>query len=359
MSLKVRIKKKFKGFLLNVNFEACCDNGEYLGLLGSSGSGKSMTLKCIAGVETPDEGYIELNGRVVFDSNKKINIKPQERNVGYLFQNYALFPHMTAEENIGIGLKLSKKEKKYKLNELIKTFKLEGLEKKYPFQLSGGQQQRVALARILAYEPDVLLLDEPFSALDTYLKEKLQNEILDFLLTYHGMVIMVTHSRDEVYKFCKNLCIIDNGKMILTGKTKDIFKQPKLLKVAKLIGCKNFSSCEILSSNSIYAIDWNLKLKLENSLTDNYDYISVREHTFKISDEDEFKMGENIIECKIIKVIEEVFEYIIVFENINNKKNKVLIWYKTKKDEWDKRKDKDRLYLRIPEEAILLIKNSN
>jgi molybdate transport system ATP-binding protein len=356
MSLKVAIKKRFKDFFLNVNFESSGEYGEYMGLLGSSGSGKSMTLKCIAGVETPDEGYIELNGRVLFDSDKKINIKPQDRNVGYLFQNYALFPNMTAEENIGIGLKLPKTEKKSRVSDLIKTFRLEGLEKKYPLQLSGGQQQRVALARILAYEPDVLLLDEPFSALDTYLKEQLQTEVADFLLTYNGMVIMVTHSRDEVYKFCKNLGVIDKGQMILTGRTKEIFEQPKLLKVAKLTGCKNFSSCEIISPNSIYATDWDLELKLEKKAYENYDYIGIRAHSFKISDADEFKEGKNILECRIIKIIEEVFEYTIVFENINNELNKSQIWYKVKKDEWDNRKNKNSLFLEIPEEAVLLIK---
>lgn len=109
MSLFVDIKKKLKGFSLEVSFET---NGDYLGILGASGSGKSMTLKCIAGIETPDEGIIVLNGKVLFDSKKNINLKPQERNVGYLFQNYALFPNMTVEENISIGLKSSKLEKK-------------------------------------------------------------------------------------------------------------------------------------------------------------------------------------------------------------------------------------------------------
>ena len=166
MSLFVDIRKKLKGFSLNVSFET---NGDYLGVLGSSGSGKSMTLKCIAGIETPDEGLIILNGKVLFDSKKKINLKPQERNIGYLFQNYALFPNMTVEKNIGIGLKGSKYEKNRKINEIIEAFHLQGLEKKYPRQLSGGQQQRVALARCIIYKPDVLMLDEPFSALDTYL----------------------------------------------------------------------------------------------------------------------------------------------------------------------------------------------
>jgi len=353
MSLKVSIKKKFKGFFLNVNFET---NGEYLGLLGSSGSGKSMTLKCIAGVETPDEGYIVLNGRILYDSEKKINIRPQDRNVGYLFQNYALFPNMTAEENIGIGLKLPKKEKKIKVNELVKLFHLDGLEFKYPSQLSGGQQQRVALARILAYGPDVLLLDEPFSALDTYLKEQLQTEVLELLSTYHGDVIMVTHSRDEVYKFCKNLAIIDKGRTVLLGKTKDIYKQPKLLSAARLTGCKNISKCEILSPHSIYAVDWDIVIQTEKAVPENCNYVGIRAHSFQMINT---KDGNNVVMCKIVNIVEEVFEYTIMLENANaNTKednSNATIWYKIKKEEWDNRENKESLYLKISEDAILMI----
>ena len=163
--LKVNIQKKLKEFDLDVDFEL---KKGCLGILGPSGCGKSMTLKSIAGIVDPDKGIVSLTmdeETVYFDSDSKINIKPQKRNVGYLFQNYALFPNMTVEENVAIGL--SKNDDRKIVSEMIKRFHLEGLEKRYPRQLSGGQQQRVALARILAYGPDVILFDEPFSALDT------------------------------------------------------------------------------------------------------------------------------------------------------------------------------------------------
>jgi len=170
MSLYVDIKKSLNGFKLDVNFEA---GKQTTGLLGASGCGKSMTLKCIAGIEKPDSGVIMLNDKILFDSTKKINIPPQERNTGYLFQNYALFPNMTTLQNISIGLKLPKHERDKIVKEKITKFGLSGLENRYPNQLSGGQQQRVALARILAKEPDILMLDEPFSALDSFLKWQL------------------------------------------------------------------------------------------------------------------------------------------------------------------------------------------
>lgn len=351
MSLFVDIKKKLKGFSLDVSFET---NGEYLGILGSSGSGKSMTLKCIAGIETPDEGRIVLNGKVLFDSYRKINLKPQDRHIGYLFQNYALFPNMIVEENIGIGLLTSKIEKERRVSEIIKKFHLQGLEKKYPNQLSGGQQQRVAMARCIIYKPDILMLDEPFSALDSHLKEKLQSEVLEFLKLYDGEVLMVTHSRDEVYKFCNNIVIIDKGNSILLGNTKEVFRDPKLMEAAMLTGCKNISRCKVVSSNEVYAIDWDITLEIEKEIPKEINYIGIRAHSFEIVNTN-FKTEKNILDCQIDKIVENVFEYSILLKN-KNKENKNTILYKIKKEEWDNRKDKEELYLKIPESSILFLK---
>jgi len=351
MSLLIEIKKNLKGFKLDVAYKT---KGEYLGILGASGSGKSMMLKCIAGIETPDEGRIELNGKVLFDSGKKINLKPQERNIGYSFQNYALFPHMTVDENIGIGLMCTKKEKVQKISEMVSSFHLQGLEKKYPNQLSGGQQQRVALARCIVYKPELLLLDEPFSALDSHLKEQLQTEVLDLLKLYHGEVLMVTHSRDEAYRFCKNLVIIDKGRSVLFGDTKEIFKQPKVLPAARLTGCKNISKCEVISPHLIHAVDWDVTLETEKTVPKNTKYVGIRAHDFQIA---ESKDEKNIVECRINKMVEDVFEYNIYIENkcINKENYNSDILYKVKKEEWDNRKDKENLYLKISEYAILLL----
>lgn len=354
MSLLVNIKKRLKGFTLDVDFKT---GGEYLGILGASGSGKSMTLKCIAGVETPDEGCIVLNEKVLFDSEKKINLKPQDRNIGYLFQNYALFPHMTVEENIGIGLLVTKKEKEQKINEMIKSFHLKGLEKKYPNQLSGGQQQRAALARCIVYKPDILMLDEPFSALDSHLKEQLQNEVLELLKLYDGEVLMVTHSRDEAYRFCKNLVIIDEGKPVLLGDTKEIFKQPKSHLAARLTGCKNIFKCEVLSSHRVHVVDWDVILEIRETVPQNIKYIGIRAHEFLMIDAAHAKNEKNTMECRINKIVEDIFEYNVFFEikHINKGNDNAAILYKVKKQEWDNREDKENLYLKIPEYAILLL----
>ncbi|MDO4553508.1 MAG: ATP-binding cassette domain-containing protein, partial [Bacillota bacterium] len=239
MGLLVDVKKTLGPFHLDVSFEA---EDEILALLGASGCGKSMTLKCIAGIEKPDRGRIVLNGRVLFDSEKKINLTPQERQVGYLFQQYALFPNMTVTKNIAAGARRLPKERQAgAVTDIIRKFHLEGLENKRPAQLSGGQQQRVALARILVNEPELLLLDEPFSALDSFLKWQLELELMDMLSLYGGTTVYVSHDRDEVYRICDSICVLSDGKSQAKGPVEKLFRAPETLAASLLSGCKNYS----------------------------------------------------------------------------------------------------------------------
>lgn len=209
--LEVQIYKKLAEFDLDVSFQV---DDNILGLMGASGSGKSMTLKCIAGIETPDQGRIVLNGRVLFDSEKKINVPIQKRNVGYMFQSYALFPNMNVYENISVGLRARKvKDVDIVVQKVMQQFQIFELASRYPKQLSGGQRQRVALARLMAYEPDVLLLDEPFSALDEDLKKDLLQE-LKSELQISKPVIFVSHDKEEVNYLCDLKYKIKQGEII-------------------------------------------------------------------------------------------------------------------------------------------------
>lgn len=209
--LEVQIYKKLAEFDLDVSFQV---DDNILGLMGASGSGKSMTLKCIAGIETPDQGRIVLNNRVLFDSEKKINVPIQKRNVGYMFQSYALFPNMNVYENISVGLRARKvKDVDIVVQKVMQQFRIFELASRYPKQLSGGQRQRVALARLMAYEPDVLLLDEPFSALDEDLKKDLLQE-LKSELQISKPVIFVSHDKEEVNELCDLKYKIKQGEII-------------------------------------------------------------------------------------------------------------------------------------------------
>ena len=173
MSLLVDIRKDFGAFRLDVSFEV---GNETFGLLGASGCGKSLTMRCIAGIETPDEGRIVVNGTTFYDSQARINLTPQQRKTALLFQNYMLFPNLTVEENVaaGIGKDVSKDERNRIVSQELARFDVSNFRNRYPAQLSGGQQQRVALARMLAARPGILMLDEPFSALDSHLKSMLE-----------------------------------------------------------------------------------------------------------------------------------------------------------------------------------------
>lgn len=209
--LEVQIYKKLAEFDLDASFQV---DDNILGLMGASGSGKSMTLKCIAGIETPDQGRIVLNNRVLFDSEKKINVPIQKRNVGYMFQSYALFPNMNVYENISVGLRARKvKDVDIVVQKVMQQFRIFELASRYPKQLSGGQRQRVALARLMAYEPDVLLLDEPFSALDEDLKEDLLQK-LKSELQISKPVIFVSHDKEEVNELCDLKYKIKQGEII-------------------------------------------------------------------------------------------------------------------------------------------------
>ena len=277
MSVSVHIRKQLDSFLLDISFES---EARRIGILGASGCGKSMTLKSIAGIVVPDEGKIEAGGRVFFDSSARINLKPQKRNAGYLFQNYALFPTMTVEKNIAAGLRGNRAETAARVKQMAEKFQLQGLEKRLPSELSGGQQQRVALARIMAYEPDIILLDEPFSALDMYLKDQLQRELSEMLKDYEGTVILVSHNRDEVYRFSEELLVIDQGKIAVSGKTKEIFENPVSREAARLTGCKNFSRARRMDAHTAEALDWGITLHTSGEIPEDTLWIGYRAHDF-------------------------------------------------------------------------------
>lgn len=268
------IDKRLANFHLQV---ALNTNNQPLGLLGGSGAGKSMILRCIAGIETPNKGQIVLNNRVLFDSEKKIDLPIHQRRIGFLFQNYALFPHITVAENIAFGIPKSVNVKEEVEKQLI-TMQLQGFGDRYPHQLSGGQQQRVALARALASKPEALLLDEPFSALDTHLRSQLEQQVTEILDDYSGVTLFVTHNMEEAYRLCPNLLVLEQGKEAHHGSKYEIFQHPASINVAQLTGCKNFSRASILSPQQIEAIDWDCTLQVREKMPLQLSHVGIRAH---------------------------------------------------------------------------------
>jgi molybdate transport system ATP-binding protein len=321
VGLYVDIKKSYKDFTLESSFQS---DDTSLGILGASGSGKSLTLKCIAGLITPDEGVIKVNGKIVFDSTAKINIPSQKRNVGYLFQNYALFPHMTVWKNIAFaikdnvkgGAKSDARSKDTTIRALLERYELTGLEKRFPESLSGGQQQRVALARIFAYKPEILLLDEPFSALDTFLRENMQTQLIRILEDYNGDVVLVTHSRDEVYRICPELIIMSKGQIIANGGTHEIFENPPNSASAKMTGCKNLSRIERLSEFRLRSVDWGCEFETAVPISDEHVNVGIRAHNFTQNPEDDYCSDDdfNSIPVEIDEVIESAFDKTVILK---------------------------------------------
>lgn len=281
---------------------------EALGLLGASGSGKSMTLRCIAGLVKPDEGRIELNGITLFDSKRGIDLPPQKRGVGFLFQNYAIFPNMTVMQNVMMGLKRSGlpiKLRRERAENMMQRLKLEQLYRCQSHQLSGGQQQRVALARILVSEPQILMLDEPFSALDSYLRWQVASEVIGILEDFQGPSLLVSHNRDEIYQICSQIAVYKNGSIDNFGSRRELFHNPRTCTTALLTGCKNIETVHIIASNCVYVPAWNLTFNLSSPAPQNMKAIGIRAHFFNQG------QGENAFICKIQQVIEEPFEVMI------------------------------------------------
>ena len=292
MSLVVDVEKRLPGFTLKMVFAA---EKETLALLGASGSGKSMTLKCIAGIVTPDRGHIEVDGRVLFDSDKRINLPPQQRRVGYLFQQYALFPHMTARQNLLCGVR-DKKGAGAKADAMLATLGLTAAADKLPAQLSGGEQQRIALGRILLNGPDILLLDEPFSALDSHLRFALEGELRRTIRDFGRTVVLVSHDRDEAYRLSDTMALVENGHVTARGTKEAIFAHPRTRAGAALTGCKNLSPITLLPDGRMLADDWGVALAA-GTVPKAARYVGIRMHAVQ------YGPGENEIHGAVYLVL--------------------------------------------------------
>ena len=345
MSLEVTIDKRFEGFTLHADFAA---GNTSAAILGASGCGKSMTLRCIAGVVKPDSGRIVLDGRVLFDSEKGIDLPPQQRNVGLLFQNYALFPNMTVEQNILCALKKEKDPaaRKAACGSALRAMRLEELAHRLPSELSGGQQQRAALARILAGRPRILMLDEPFSALDSYLREEVEGEVGSLLSNFDGTALLVTHDRDEAYRLCREMIVMDSGEVLRAGTTKEVFADPRRLTAARLTGCKNILPCVRVDEHHVRLTGWERELTVALPVPEGCCAVGIRAHDFAPEAAD----GENRMPVQVGASSESPFDWNVICTAADDAGK---LWWKVSKTTLSSPPPQAPAYLRVAPENIM------
>lgn len=348
MALTVQVQKRYGNFFLDVDFTA----ESRLALLGASGCGKSVTLKCIAGIDKPDRGRIELDGRVLFDSEAGIDLPPQKRRIGLLFQQCALFPNMTVEKNIAVCLGcLEKAERQRRTTELLAMLRLEGLEGLYPRQLSGGQRQRTALARILAAEPQAVLLDEPFSALDSYLKWQLELELQQALERFPGPVLWVSHDRGEVYRNCRRVCVLENGKSSPAEDMEALITNPGTVSAARLAGCKNFVPVRPGTGLRLAeAPDWGMAFQTAVPWREGITTLGIRSvHPAE--------PGEaNTLPCRVVRVTEDADRMLVTLRPEGADLSAPLLRMELGKDAWGLLENKERVLAAVRPEDLMLLR---
>jgi len=346
MAIYVDIEKKLGDFRLKVKFSA---ENEILSLFGASGCGKSMTLKCIAGIEKPDRGKIILDGVTLFDSEKRINLSPQARRTGILFQNYALFPNMTVLENIRAGAKREKDAalRERMTREIVERFGLKDLTGHYPHELSGGQQQRTALARILVSGPNILLLDEPFSALDHHLRQRLEREVGGILRDFGKTVIFVSHDRDEVYRLSDRIAVMKDGSIDVIGKKKEIFAAPGTVNTAVLTGCGNISRIRPIEGGRVFAEDWGFSLDLSAG---EAGAVGIR-----ATDIAPAAGGGEALRCRVLSATENPLSYTVYLKPLGAGEEHLPILWEAEKSLW-RECAAEEIDIAIDPEKIILLK---
>ena len=347
MALSVDIRKRLGNFHLEVQFEA--DN-ERLALLGASGCGKSVTLRCIAGILSPDEGRIVLDGVTLFDSAARVDLPPQKRQVGYLFQQYALFPNMTVRQNIAVAVR-DRANRRAVTAEKLRQFQLEDVSDKKPWQISGGQQQRTALARILASEPKSILLDEPFSALDSYLKYQLEVELMETLEQFPGTILWVSHDRGEVFRSCQRVCVLDQGRSQPVQTLNDLFHRPDTEAAARLSGCKNYAGA-VPKGTSVFLPDWDVTLDCGAPVPPEVRRIGLRAHHVHFCTPEDV----NAIPCRAVRVVEDVFSTIVLLRPLHAKPDAPVLRMELDKAAWQAAPDRETFTVSVAPQDILLLK---
>jgi len=302
-SLEIAVERDLENFTLSIAFDSA--KGA-VGLLGPSGSGKSMTLRMIAGVSTPDRGRITLNGRVLFDRSTGHNVPAAQRRIGVVFQDYALFPHLTVAENVGFGLhSVPKEERRLHVEQHLSSLRISELADRFPREISGGERQRVAIARSMVMRPDALLLDEPFAALDPHLRRQTEEQLRETLAHFNGVVVFVTHDMEEAFRFCTNLLVLDRGTVIARGPKHELFERPRTVAAARLTGCKNIAAARPIAVDRVSVAAWECELRTPAPLPNALTHVGYRSHQIVFEPN---AVGPNTFPCWLVSTSEAPHE---------------------------------------------------
>ena len=356
VALEIQIAKKLADFTLDVSFTA---GNAPLSILGASGAGKSMLLRCVAGLERPDRGRVAVNERVLFDSERKVNLPARQRRMGMLFQHYGLFPHYTVKENIAFGLRdLPEEERERRVAALMERTHIAGLEDRYPRQISGGEQQRAALARALAIEPEALLLDEPLSALDTHLRSQMEAELQSTFEQFARPSLLVTHNIEEAYRLGEQLLVLAKGRIAAFGAKDEIFRRPPSLEVARLTGCKNFSRVRAIDEHAVEAIDWNCSLRVAQPVTAGAAQVGIRAHHIRFAESGAVASGANIFPCWLVRASETPFR-VTLYLSVQREPDRSGAYHlqaEITKEHWQKLSEQSAPWkVMLPEDAVFLL----
>lgn len=329
------------------------EEGEFVAIVGTSGSGKSTLLHMLGGLDRPTSGTVTVDGKEIFSLKEEALTIFRRRKIGFVFQAYNLVPVLSVYDNIVLPIQLDgARVDRAHVDRIIQALGLESKLHSLPGQLSGGQQQRCALARILASEPTAILLDEPFSALDSYLKYQLELELAETLGGFPGTVLWVSHDRGEVFRNCRRVCVIDRGRSQPVTTLGELFRSPGTEAAARLSGCKNYADARP-REDAVFLPDWGLTLSCGRPVPEGVCRIGIRAHHVQLAGPG----AENAFSCTAVKVVEDVFSTIVLLRPEGAAPEAPLLRMELDKDNWQAVPDKDRLTVSVPPEAILLLES--
>ena len=286
------------------------EQGRFTAIIGASGCGKSTLLQALGGLDAPTSGKVLLEGQDLYALPDAALARLRRTRLGFVFQAFHLLPEYTVRDNILLPLLLDKREpdEEY-LALLTRQLGLTALLQRQPTQLSGGQQQRTALARILVGRPRILMLDEPFSALDSYLREEVESEVGSLLAGFDGTALLVTHNRDEAYRLCREMAVMDGGRVLRTGTTKEVFADPQSITAARLTGCKNILPCTRVDAHTVRLTGWDAPLRLAAEVPEHCTAVGIRAHDLAPC----APGAQNALPVKAVSSSENPFDWNLIF----------------------------------------------